>query len=57
MPKIDYELLKRSSTEKLLALEEQVERSIRREWEQKRAEEEEAARKKRKKRKKKQRDK
>jgi len=55
MPKIDYDALKRAPSEKLLALEEQIERSVRRELEQKRFEEEEAARKKRKKRKRKQR--
>ena len=55
MPKIDYDALKRASSEKLIALEEQTERSHRREIEQKRFDEEEAARKKRKKRKRKQR--
>jgi hypothetical protein len=55
MVKVDYDALKRCSTEKLLALEEQTERNARRELEQKRFEEEEAARKKRKKRKRKQR--
>jgi len=55
MPKIDYDALKRASSEKLITLEEQIERNVRRELEQKRFEEEEAARKKRKKRKRKQR--
>ncbi|MGQ9732628.1 MAG: hypothetical protein ACUVX8_15325 [Candidatus Zipacnadales bacterium] len=55
MSKIDYEMLQRQDKAKLLALEEQIERSVRRELEQKRLEEEEAARKKRKKRKRKQR--
>jgi len=53
MPKIDYDALKRASTEKLITLEEQIERNVRREHEQKRFDEEEAARKKRKKRKRK----
>lgn len=55
MPKIDYDALRRLSPERLLTLEEHIERNIRRELEQKRLEEEEAARKKRKKRKRKQR--
>ena len=53
MLKIDYDGLKQCSTEKILTLENEIERSIRREVEQKRYEEEEAARKKRKKRKRK----
>jgi hypothetical protein len=55
MPKIDYEKLQSCDREKLLALEEEVNRSVRRELEQKRLAEEEALRKKRKKRKRKQR--
>ncbi len=55
MVKIDYEALKRNSTEQLHALEEHIDRSIRREQERKRQDEEEAARKKRKKRKRRQR--
>jgi hypothetical protein len=55
MVKIDYEALKRQSVEQIVALEEQIERNIRREFERKRQDEEEAARKKRKKRKRKQR--
>jgi len=55
MSKIDYEALRRSPSEKLFTLEDQIERNCRRELEQKRFEEEEAARKKRKKRKRKQR--
>lgn len=55
MPKIDFEKLQSCDTEKLLALEEEVDRNVRRELEQKRLAEEEALRKKRKKRKRKQR--
>lgn len=55
MVKIDYEKLQTCDPEKILALEQEVERNARRELEQKRLAEEEAARKKRKKRKRKQR--
>jgi hypothetical protein len=55
MPKIDFTAIQRCSAEKLMVLEDQIERNYRRELEQKRLEEEEAARKKRKKRKRKQR--
>ena len=53
MPKIDYEKLQSCDAEKLLALEQEVDRNARRELEQKRLAEEEALRKKRKKRKRK----
>jgi len=53
MAPINYAPLRENSAEQLIALEEQLARSIERERERKRQEEEEAARKKRKKRKRK----
>jgi len=55
MVKIDYDKLRSCDKEKLLSLEGEIERNVRRELEQKRLAEEEALRKKRKKRKRKQR--
>ena len=55
MTKIDYEALKQHPKDQIQALEEQIDRTIKREHERKRLDEEEAARKKRKKRKRRQR--